>query len=131
MELVGDESLYHDQSQDRETFDLDQNHEVLSLNKDVTGRARFLDHGYSIFFKPLNFAFMIPDKSRICRFFEFFPPFFSTRYTGTECEKNKLKFSFNGPRKKKSEKKSPNISNFFRQRSGYISDLPWYIPKKI
>lgn len=36
MELVGDESLYHDQSQDRETFDLDQNHEVLSLNKDVS-----------------------------------------------------------------------------------------------
>ena len=35
------------------------------------------------------------------------------------------------PEKKKSAIKSPNISNFFRQRSGYISDLPWYIPKKI
>jgi len=33
-------------------------------------------------------------------------------------------------RKKKSAVKSPNISNFFRQRSGYISDFTLINPEK-
>ena len=34
------------------------------------------------------------------------------------------------PEKKKSAIKSPNISNFFRQRSGYISDFTLIYPEK-
>ena len=34
------------------------------------------------------------------------------------------------PEKKKSALKSPNISNFFRQRSGYISDFTLIYPVK-
>ena len=40
------------------------------------------------FFRPLKFRIYDPDKSHRCRFFEFFSPFFCTRYTGIKCEKS-------------------------------------------
>jgi hypothetical protein len=39
-----------------------------------------------IIFRPLKFRIYDADKSHRCRFFEFFPPFFCTTYTGTKCE---------------------------------------------